>query len=159
MAAITVVYGVKDGKGKISNFQMNVPNSTALADVIDFATGMIPLVLALITGGLTHIGIAFDISDILSAGDDTAAATSDVEEGARFQFITNGGYDTALRLPTFDEAKIVAGTRLVNQADAAVIAFNLAMLTGIGGVVPTDTRGDDITGIAFEREDFQKSRA
>lgn len=159
MAAITIVYGVKDGKGAISNFQMNVPDSTTLEDAIDFVAGMIPLVLALVTGGLVHIGIAVDVSNLLSAGDDTAAATSDVEEGARFQFITNEGYDTSLRLPTFDESKIVAGTRLVNQADAAVIAFNLAMLTGIGGVVPTDTRGDDITGIAFEREDFQKSRA
>lgn len=159
MAIASVIYGVRDGEGKKSHFEINLPDGLTIVEIVDFATGMVPLVLALINGGLVSVGLSVNLDDILSVGDDTASASSDVEEGARFQFETNGGYATSVRLPTFDEAKLVSGTNRVNQVDADVIAFNLAMLTGIGGTSPCDKRGDDITGISFEREDFQSSRA
>ena len=158
MAVITLIYGVRDAKKKLSHFEMNLPSGTTLADVTTFATGMIPLVLALITGGLVSVGATINLDSLLSVGDDVAAATSDVEEGAAFQFETVNGFPTGLRLPTFDEAKFIAGTNLVNTADAAVIAFNLAMVAvGIGGIEPCDKRGEDIVTIVFEKEEFLAS--
>lgn len=159
MAIATIIWGVKDGAGKKSSFEINLPTGLTIAAITTFATSMTPLILALINGGLVSVGVSINLDEILGVGDGTAAINSDVEEGARFQFETNGGYPTSLRLPTFDEAKLLPGTNQVNQVDVDVIAFNLAMLTGIGATSPCDKRGDDITGITFEREDFQSSRA
>jgi hypothetical protein len=91
---------------------------------------------------------------------------ADVEEGARFQFQTAGGFATGHRVATFTEAKIVPGSRDVDLVDADVSAWTNALVSGIdtsgaggsGVVSASDARNDDIVSLKFAREQFQSSR-
>jgi hypothetical protein len=89
-----------------------------------------------------------------------------VEEGARFQFATVGGFATGHRVATFTEAKIVPGSRDVDLVDGDVAAWVNALVSGIdtapaggsGVVGASDARNDDIVSLKFAREQFQSSR-
>lgn len=160
-----ILYSIEDEKGKRSTTEIKLPGATAYDDVRIFAAQMAPLIDALITGAIVRIGIS-DTLDLPGGLAAAPAANSDVEEGGRFQWRTNGGYYTGLRLPTFDEAMINAGSRDVNLADTDVAAFLAAMKDGIdlvseggsGVIQPSDYRDDDITALEFAREQFQSSR-
>lgn len=165
MPSIGVVYSIRDEKGATSLMQVNLPSGTALADVILFAQQMAPLVEALITGAITRIGIALTVA--LPGGlRSNPLSGSDVEEGGRFQFKTDGGFYTSTRVPTFDESFVTAGTAEIDTAAGAVASFVASMLagidlTGVGGsgiIEPTDTRDDDLGSLEFAREQFQSSR-
>lgn len=163
--SFTILYSIEDEKGKRSTTEVKVPTATDYADVKIFAQQMAPLIDALVTGAIVRIGISDTV--VLPAGlAASPAANSDVEEGGRFQWRTNGGYYTGLRLPTFDEALVNAGSRDINLTDGDVSAFLTAMtdgidLTGAGGsgtIYPCDYRDDDIVALEFAREQFQSSR-
>lgn len=161
----SILYSIRDEKGKESTTTVNLPATTAFADVVLFAGEMAKLINPIVTGSVTRIGVAFtvDLPGTLRA---SPSANSDVEEGGRFQFRTAGGFFTGMRLATFDESKILAGTRAIDQADTDVAAFVAAMedgidLTGVGGsgtVQPSDPREDDVAVLEFAREQFQSSR-
>jgi hypothetical protein len=162
---LSVIYTFKDGKDKTSFTEVPIPLGTTLANAVIFAQQMAILVDALITGRVARIGIAATVT--MPGGIAVvAAATSDVEEGAVFQYRTSGGFHKSCRIPTFNEAMIVTGSDVVNIADPDVLAFNTAMLTGInlagfggtGTVSPCDLREEDLVAIDFAREDFQNSR-
>lgn len=152
-----------DDKGERSSIQVNVPGATTFTNVVEFAVELFPLIDALIMGQI--IGFSVTAEEIFSSGVKTSpVAGADVEEGARFGFMTAGGHPTSVRLATFDEAHMVAGSALVDQADADVIAFVTAMTGGIdltGGlpvVSPSDTRDEDITTLSYAKDAFQASR-
>jgi hypothetical protein len=163
MAVFSIIYGVTDGKNEKSSFTVNIPDTFTVAQITGFATQLLPLVNALVTGGLTSVGLSLNLDSILTGGIGAAAANSDVEEGAKWTFGVPGGFLTSLRLPTFDEQFILPGTRLVDEADPAVAAFQTAMVAGlnVGGtqVQPSDTRGEDIVDILSAVESFYSSRA
>lgn len=165
--AFSILYSIRDAKNQSSTMQINVPAGTAFSDVQLFAREFALLLDPCINGVITRVGVSLAV-DVSTAGlaispDNTA----DVEEGARFQFRTAGGYNTAFRIPTFLESKIATGSKDVNTADtdiAAIIAamtagIDLAPLGGGGTVAPTDPRGDDVAALTFAREAFQNSRS
>lgn len=158
-----IIYTIVDAKGTESDTSINFPTSYNFGDVRLFAEQSAARINQLITGKIVRIGIGFTV-DLPSGLRAVAAANSDVEEGARFQFRTAGGYHTAMRLPTFDESYIVPGTREVDLTDADVTDFTDSMVTGapvvaLGGVLsPSDTRDDDIVELKAARESFQSSR-
>lgn len=161
----TIIYSIQDEKSKTSMTEVKLPAATAAADVEIFAAQMASLINALISGAITRIGITKTIS--LPAGLNAAAASgADVEEGARFQFKTENGFYSGLRLPTFAESFIVAGSKEVDIVPADVAAFVTAMtdgidLSGAGGsgvVAPCDSRDEDLTALEFAREQFLSSR-
>lgn len=90
----------------------------------------------------------------------TPNANCDVEEGARFGWLTVNNNLASNRLATFLESKMTGEE--VNQADAAVIAFKNAVVSGIavtGGTMTfQDSRGEDITSLASARDQHKKER-
>lgn len=161
----TILYSITDEKTKVSTTEVKLPAATAFADVEIFAAQMAALIDTLITGYISRIGIVYQVA--LPAGIAAAAgANSDVEEGARFQFRTTNGFFSGLRLATFNEGYIVAGSKAVDTADGDVAAFVAAMtdgidLTGAGGsgtIQPSDARDEDLTALEFAREQFLSSR-
>jgi hypothetical protein len=161
----SVLYSVLDAKGQSSTMEVNVPSSVTFANIVLFASEVAKLIHPLMTGQITRIGVAFTVA--LPAGLRAAPlANSDVEEGARFQFGTSGGFYTATRIPTIDESIILPGTRQVNTANAAVAALvtalrdglNLVPVGGTATVSASDSRGEDITSLASAVEMFQASR-
>lgn len=159
--AFSIIYTIADAKGSTSTTEVNLPAATDFADVVEFAADMAVLINDLIQGVIRRIGVAFTV-DLPVSLRDTPVSGSDVEEGARFQFITDGGFFTSLRLPTFDESNIAAGGRSVDTADTAVAAFVTAMEDGIdvsGTVVePCDKREEDVLSLSTAREQFLSSR-
>ncbi len=161
-----ILFSIQDEKTKTSTTEVKLPGATDFDDARLFAGELAKLIDPLVTGAITRIGLVHDL-DLSTLGlTPAAAANSDVEEGARFQFRTEGGFYSGLRLPTFDEALIAAGSRAVDVEDTAVAAFITAMrtginLTGVGGsgvIQPCDSREEDLTALEFAREQFQSSR-
>lgn len=161
----TALFSIKDEKGKTSTTECNFPAATSLDDARLMAQEVAKLIDAQITGAIVRIGLVVQV-DAPAGLNGSPAANSDVEEGARFQFRTVNGFYTAMRLPTFDEAKIVAGTTEVDLTDTDVTAFYTGMvagidLTGVGGsgtVSACDKRGEDIGALEFAKEQFLSSR-
>lgn len=165
--AFVIIYSIKDEKGKLSSTEINLPASTAFADVILFAGAMAQAIEPLISGSIERVGIAYIVAlSTITGLKATPAANSDVEEGARFGFKTVNNFVTALRLPTFREDFVQVGTREVDTVDPAVAAFVTAMRTGInltplggtGVVAPVDKRNEDITTLDSAKEQFVSSR-
>lgn len=165
-AALGIVFSFQDRKGANSTTIINIPSGTTMPDAILFAQEMAQLIDPLITGVINRVGISLTV-DISGLGlNTTPDDDADVEEGAFFQFLTNGGFRTSNRIPTFDELKVTVGGTDVNQVDADVAAFLAAMESGInlipsggsGTVSPTDARDDDIVSTSIAKEAFQSSR-
>lgn len=160
---VFLVYGIQDAKGKVSNIKINFPVAVDIGQVASFAGDTATMINSIITGKILNagIGLAVDLSGatIRSAPD----PTSDVEEGARFSWRSAVGAITNFRLPTFDEAKMVSGTRNVDTADTDVATFVARILagktTGIINASPSDDRGSDIGVLEGARESFTSSRA
>jgi len=144
---------------------INFPDDSDFATLIDFAKTTAQLIDPLITGQIVKVGIGWEIPLTDITGPSLASgplSTSDVEEGARFQFGTEINSITGFRIPTFDETFMVAGTRLVNTADSAVDALIDRIIdgrtVGIVNVQPSDMYGNDVTYIEDAREAFESSR-
>lgn len=162
--AWTILYSIQDGKGKVSTTEVNLPTATNLASATAMAQQLATLINNVITGAIVRIGITLQVTPPGGLRV-AAAANSDVEEGARFQYRTQNGFYSGLRIPTFDESLIATGSRDVNVA-GAVATFSTAMISGIdtsgaggtGVIQPCDKRGEDLVALEFAREQFLSSR-
>lgn len=157
----SILFSIRDAKGATATTEMGVPDTVSLANLTAFAAALAPLINDIIKGAITRIGLVLAI-DLPGGLRTTPDATSDVEEGARFQFSTENGFYSSMRLPTFDEQFIVAGSNAVDLEDADVDAFTTAMLEGITVnstlVEPVDIRGEDLVAMRSAKESFLSSR-
>lgn len=158
----SIIYSIRDEKGRVSTTEVRVPAATPFAEVVEFGGAMALLIDPLISGQITRIGLVFDYT--LIGGIKTApVAGSDVEEGARFSFLTENNFPMRMRLPTFLESLIVPGTKLVDTADTDVATFITAMTEGIdlagvlGIVEPSDSREEDVVSLVEAVEQFLSS--
>jgi hypothetical protein len=163
--AFSAIYTIEDGKTKTSTCEINFPSSVTLANASIFAAEMAKLINAVTTGAIRRIGLAFTVP-LPGTIRTTPASASDVEEGAKFQFKTDGGWFTGFRIPTFSDTLMATGTGNVDLTDTAVAALVTALTDGInlvgaggtGTIAPTDKREDDIDVLSFAREQFISSR-
>jgi len=157
---VNVTYTVEDGTGRTSLMEFNMDDGATIAEYADVVDQLRPLIQAVITGSITAASLNIPVA---LTGGVAAAVNSDVEEGALFIWNTNElGVFPRNRLPTFDEAKIIPGTRLVDGADADVIAFTGAITAGLTSgatnVQFVDYRGANIQSGKEAYEQFLKSR-
>lgn len=159
---VELFYEIKDAKKGSARLVQKFPVAADLAVVADYARGTGQFIDAVIKGLIVGYGITLrlDLDDITGIKT-AAAADSDVEEGARFQFQTAVDGLTGFRIPTFDEAFIVPGTNLVDTADAAIIALVDRVIAGrtLGAinVSPSDQYGNDIVALDSAIESFVSS--
>ncbi len=159
---VFLVYSIRDAKGKTSTVKINFPVTVNIGMVQDFAVSTATMINSLIKGQIMDagIGLAVDLSGatIRNAPD----PNSDVEEGARFSWRSAAGAITNFRLPTFDEAFMVSGTRNVDTEDTTVDAFVQRIIegrtVGLENASPSDDRGSDIEALDTARESFTSSR-
>lgn len=164
--AAGLVLTIEDRKGKKSTTIIHLPpNLPNLGRYQAIAGNWMDSVDRVIKGRIVYAGITFGME--LEGGIRTEAdPLSDVEEGARFVFNTLNGYKTQFRIPTFDETKIIEGTREVNLTDADVETLLENVIDGIDDddtvVVNrqnvTDNRGEDIVALVSAKESFVRSR-
>lgn len=155
---------IRDAKGKVSTMKINFPDEVNIGMVKDFLNGSdsgLGIIDALIKGQVVSAGIGLEVD--LPAGLKAAPLPdSDVEEGARFSFRTSTGSITGYRIPTFDEAKIVQGSRNVDTTDEDVSDWIDRMTegrtVGLENASPSDDRGADVVALESARESFTSSR-
>lgn len=162
--ALIVYYTIQDAKADKSTVEIPFPDSTDVADLIDQVGPIAVLINALVTGGLVAAGvkIEMDLSATGPAGfggwGPVASLASDVQEKATFALRTVLGNLKSLSLPTIDEAIMDVNSRLVDLGDAAVQAFVTFLEDGIGGVEPSDYRGEDLFVLESASENWGKRR-
>lgn len=156
---VELFYRIRDAKGANGQTTHNFPVAADLAVVADYARGTGQFIDALIKGQIIGYGISLVLDLALITGIKTAPLPdSDVEEGARFTMATSVGGGTEFRIPTFDEAFLVPGTRLVDLVDPAVDALVQRVIAGrtLGAinVSPSNIYGHDITALESAVESF-----
>lgn len=161
-ASVSVLFTIRDAKGETSQLEVHLPSTLSLAQWTGFASQCAVLIDAVIGGAITRVGIVIAVT--LPGGIKSAALTnSDVEEGAKFQFATAGGFRTGFRIPTFLETLIASNSRAVDLEDADVAALVNAIEEGltVSSVViqPSDGRDDDVVALTSAKEQFLSSRA
>lgn len=169
MPAATFSVVIEDGKGK----RATMKQFAEVLDGADYAAGatyesmgdnllqdLEPIIDGRIVSAQWIIPVGFDFTP------QAADPNSDVEEGATFLWYTDDGYSTRTRVPTFKEALLVAGTRVVDLTAGAVQDWVNTVLDGPDALagVPEDrfnmttNRGEDITILRAAYEVFKASR-
>lgn len=160
--ATSINFVIQDEKGAKSTVTVNIPSDTLLADAAEFAGEVAEDIDAAITGQITGISMSYPVA-VPGTCKASPVAGSDIEEGALFLWTTAGGFATRFRLPTFDEDLIVAGSRLVDLTDGAIVALVGTMedgqtMTSTNDVLPCDYREDDIVSLEAAYESFRASK-
>jgi hypothetical protein len=156
-----IEFGVTDDAGSEARTGVYVPDGFTKADYEEFAASKAGLIDSILAGRVfeARLCIAIDLGGL--AGN-VAAAGSDVEEVGAFTFDSVNQRKVSINLPTFDESKVLPGTRKIDTTDTDVVAFVTAMETGVstagGTIQPQDSRGNDIDTLKFAKESVRSSR-
>jgi len=152
---------IQDAPGSESIVRIHMPNNTEIANFKTFIQDTAIIIDALIKGKITNlsIGLGVDLPGGIKSAPDSSA---DVEEGARFIFnAANGGF-ARVRLPTFDEAKFVTGSDLVNLTDTDVSNFVDQIVDGetinLQAQFPSAADESDIVSLESARSAFSSER-
>lgn len=155
-------FTVTDGKGATSLVTFNLEDGFSVADYTELATALLATLKNISTGAYIKASLCVGLALVGLETQQDAGVQSDVEEGARFIWQSDPNFSTRVRLPTFDEALIVANSREVDIANPTVDSFLGDIEDGIttaGGVIGfTDYRGADIIALRSALESFQRSR-
>lgn len=163
---VFVGYSFEDAKGKTSSTEIKMPANVDIAVASTFARSTAQMIDKIIKGKITDVSIGLKIAlssvtspSLRAAADDD----SDVEEGAKFGFVTSAGGSTSVRIPTIDEAIFVPGTSQVDvtsgtDADDFVQRMIAGQTVGLINVSPSDQHEDDITTLDYAKESFTSSR-
>lgn len=152
---LTMVFTIQDGKGGSGQTLINAPGLTSSDIGGQYATceTFQGLIDALIKGYIIRAGVVVDIP--LIGGIKTSPdVNADLEEGAKFIWRASTDFTAENRIPTFDESKIITGTRQVDLLDGDVDNFITAMLAG----TIRDSRNDPLVLMLSAQEDFGRSR-
>jgi len=156
MGVWTVSLTIADTEGHKSVASFYLPDGTALSDVESAASDVVTLVGNIILGGVVAVNVSKSVDVV---GVPQAVGASDVEEGAMFTFVTDGGFYTRMRIPTFDQAThIPINSDDVTVAGAVASFVEYMSMGGVPGPEPCDYRGDDITGLSTAKESYGKQR-
>ena len=170
MPSATLTVGIRDGKGKKATmtFRSEILDDSDLSGGKTYESmadnilqDLRPVIDGEIMWANWTIPVGLDAEAIQTADPDC-----DVEEGALFQFETAEGFPVKVRIPTFKESLLIAGSSLVNLANGAVQDFINTIIDGpdsIAGVGEdrinmTDNRGADITKLRIAKEAFKRTR-
>ena len=163
MPTAFVTYSILDAKGARSTAVINFPLNTDIGVLQTFARTTGGMIDALIKGQVVGVGVGIEVDLATVTGIKTAPVDdADVEEGARFTFQSADGYLASMRLPSFDETFMVAGTALVDTAVTAVSNFVARIISGqtvgLTNVSPSTAHEEDLTALVSAVEAFQSSR-
>jgi len=164
MALVAINLTIRDGKTppNESTVTLYTTDGYTLPQLVGAVIVIAPLIKNIITGGISSATLAIDVDLSGIVGIGAADPDSDTEEGALFIWDTDLGNPKRNRIPTFDEALLLSGTREVDMTDLTVIAFNNAILAGVVSGAATvefvDSRGEEIATLTDAYESFQSSR-
>jgi len=161
--AVSIRFDFQDEKGKTSFTKVRIPTTFSIGTVTAFAVGLGQLISNISLCQITNISTTFalDLSGLsLKAA---ASAVADIAQKGYFAFRSAvTGFIKRLRIPTFDENNINAGSDTIDTLDTNVAAFVTAMESGIavtgGTISPTTERMQDLTALDQAYEVFRRKR-
>lgn len=156
----TLVFTVLDGKGKSSQFLLNLPDQTAqptMSVQLDMAYQLQTLVDEIIDGQIVRCSVIFDVP-LDPTLKSVPGANSDVEQQAEFSFESSTGFNTQTNIPAVLDSIFVLASPIVDLSNGDVQDFVQAVLSGLNGENVVDTRGDDITTLNNALKSFCRSR-
>jgi hypothetical protein len=161
--ATTVRFDFVDEKGKTSFTKVRVPTALSLSQAAQFGVALGQLISNISQCRITGISTTFAI-DLSGLGLKTViSSVADIAQKGYFAFrsvVT--GFFKRLRIPTFDETKVNAGSDAIDTLDVEVAAFQAAMEDGIavtgGTIQPCTERVQELTALSEAREVFQRKR-
>lgn len=157
---VEIVFSIYDKRGKSSTTSVKLVSGSQLGNTEGFAVAWADALDNLI-GGVIRGATAILGVDISALTGNVAAAGSDVEEIASFQFETAGGIPVEVNIPGILETLVTNETGELNLAATAVADFVALMEDGITVsatlVEPVDVGNDDITRLIYARERFRNS--
>lgn len=149
----------EQGKTRVSSLHLNNDASESEAEIVQFMQAYAALVDTLITGAIVDINLT-QVVPLPGGIKTTALASSDVEEGALFVWLTTEGLPVQQRIPTFAEDFILPGTDQVDRADPDVSDFVQITVAPIElpeewSVFPSDSRGVGLQDVSSAKESFK----
>lgn len=146
---LTTVIG--DGKGEEASFSLYTEtlddaDLTNGARYESIADNLLQDLQPIITGHIVNADWSIPVG--LDFTPQEADPDSDVEEKVELTFISDNGFIKRVLIPTFNEALLVAGSKLVDLTIQAVIDFVMTVLQG----------ADAIPGVGEDRFDFTTNR-
>lgn len=159
MLAAKLVINWVDAKGKPSKTILHIQNGLSIAQMIEGAQAMAQIVKNISFCKITSVSISVGLD--LSGATIRAVANSAADVGEKLLLVARSlvaGLFARFNIPTFDESFLIAGTDVLDTADADVAALITAIEGGliVGGtpVLPRDKRGNDIVLVSQSREIF-----
>lgn len=143
----TVTYTLQDISGSKSNFQVQFPAATTVADVRTAAGALYLLLPDITTCAVLGYSISYPTFDDAAAAPD---ADSRVERKAVFQFRTAAGKTVSLALPGIEATAVLASGRV--DEDITEVA---AVVTNLLGAPWTDSNGSDLSALLGIYERFR----
>lgn len=140
---------VADRDKNLRTFGFNLPSALTFAAATAAAEAIITAAATLINGVVVRYGMLGGKYETSYPGT-LPPEESDTERKGVFVFNTTVfGQHVKVELPSIDNAYVVDGSNIIDQADADVAAFVAAMIdTGLGaGNSPVSATGADITGL------------
>jgi len=138
----------RDRDNNAATFQFRLP------DTLDRDAGLASLTAVANAAAAISDAAVSDISLSQSWYNDaynpaTVAEASDVERKGVFQFRTASRAISTFQIPSILNTKVIDGTETINTTDAAVIAFQGAMLNTLlgAGNSPVTAYGEDYTAV------------
>jgi len=151
---VALTVSIEDGKGEVGTFSVYLPSGTTLAQVETYWAGFDSLVAAIVRGGNIKASVTFPLIPLVSS----PLASSDVQEAAYAAFRSADNFVKSIRIPTIFEDLFLAGSKLVDIANVDVAAFITAITTGLSGIAPTTSHGEDLLSLDVFREAWGKYR-
>ena len=144
---------VADDAGKSKTVPVFFTPSVTPANIQTFFTAFAPLLNDVIDGVILSASMTLDLT--MPSGLRTSpVADSTVRRGAVESFANPSRFAWSLYVPSFSLTKITGGQ--IDIADADVVAFNAAYVTGAGGFTPSNGGGLDLTALLNAAESFRK---
>lgn len=155
--AVTLQINFRDAKNKRSSTDIKIPTGFSIAQYQEFAVAACQVVANSNMGEIVSASLNFGL-DLSGLGLKTVITTfADVAVKA-FQGFRSAvtGLQRRLKVPTFDETFMIAGTDQIDTAATEVAAWISYLEDGsdVGGttIQPVDKRGNDLTTPTFSRE-------
>lgn len=161
--AVAIRFDFQDEKGKTSFTKVRIPTTFSIGTVTAFAIALGQLISNISQCQITNISTTFAISLSGLSLKASASALADIAQKGYFAFRSAvTGFIKRLRIPTFDENNINAGSDTIDTLDTNVAAFITAMESGIAvtaaTISPTTERMQDLTALDQAYEVFRRKR-
>lgn len=150
--AVLLSFRCVGGQGKPKVVPVWLPAATTLAAALAFAQAFVPVLEDVIDPYVQKASVTFDL-DISGQTKGTPDANTRTHDGVRMQFDTAGRYDFGDWFPGWKPAYLSDTDIVVNAQTSALKA---AFVDGLGGTLPEDGNGNDVTAFVKAKYAYRK---